>query len=206
MALLYIIFKELLHFTGEIIRASQQTKTLIFRSTNVQTSCNLVPTEHIFKRTYTKLNIQLSVHPGDRETQAEILRQRQMILHGHSGHNPSQLKIKNHTSFSYLVGDNNAIPFLCKPVFYYTFAILGLSLPYRWCVYLSVGHVKFNIKKRVFQGQAITPEVERLPLPPTVPLIQEGDSPPDYAACTRPETPPPDYDTVCGVEPLKAIL
>ena len=153
-------------FPGEIIAAFQQTKTLIFRSTNVQTSCKPVPTEDIFKSTYTKLNIQLSVHPGDQQTLEEILRQRQLILHGHSGHNPSQLKIKNHTSFSYLVGDSNTIPFLCKPVFYYTFAILGLSLPYRWCVYLSVGHVKFNIKKRVFEGQAITPEVERRPLPP----------------------------------------
>ena len=195
-----------MYFSGEIIAASQQTKTLILRSTNVQTSCNLVPTEDIFKRTYTKLNIQVSVHPGDRQTQEKILRQRQLILHGYLGHNPSQLKIKNHTSFSYLVGDSNIIPFLCKPVLYYTFAILGLSLPYRWCVYLSVGHVKFNIKKRVFEGQAITPEVERRPLSPTVSLLQEGDSPPDYEACVRPETPPPDYGTVCGVESLKAIL
>ena len=110
--------------SDEIIQASHQTKTLIFRSTNVQTSCNLVPTEDIFKRKYTKLNIQLSVHPGDQQTQEEILRQRQMILRENSAHNPRRLKINDHTSFSYLVEDNNTIPFLFKPVFYYAFAIL----------------------------------------------------------------------------------
>ena len=176
----------------------------------MQASSNLVPSQDIFKRTYTKLNIEVSVHPGDRQTQEEILRQRQIILRGHSD---QKLKINNRTSFSYVVGDSNIIPTLCKPVFYYTFALLGLSLPYRWCVYLNVGHVKFKINKRVFEEQTITPEsttpseVEMSPqLPsPTASLIQEIDSPPDYSACVRQETPPPDYDTVCEIEMLKLL-
>ena len=199
---------QILYFTGENVETCRRTKTHIFRSSNVQTFVNLLPSVDIFKRTYTKLNIQVSVHPGDRQTQEEILRQRRMILEEYSDHS---LRINNRKSFDYVVGDSNIIPTLCKPAFYYTFALLGLSLPYRWCVYLNVGHVKFKINKRVFEEQAIPPEstvsqeVEISPLlpSPTASLLRELDRPPDYSACVQPETPPPDYETVCGIEMLK---
>ena len=177
----------------------------MFRSSNVKTTANLVPSEDIFKKTFTKLKIQGNVRIGDRHTQEEYIAQRQQFLDTHSGHDTTRMETRNHSSVSFLVGNVGTIPSVNKPRLYYIFSLLGLSLPYRWYIYLKTDHIKFKVNKRVFRWEAsptgtsraptVSQEIQIPPLPST-PLAQEVEPPPDYSACARSETPPPDYDTV----------
>ena len=173
----------------------------------MKTTANLVPSENIFKKTFTKLKIQGHVRIGDRHTQEEFLAHKQQFLDTHSGHDTVRMETRSHSSVSFLVGNVDTIPSVFKPKFYYIFSLLGLSLPYRWYIYLKTDHIKFKVNKRVFRGEATctgtstaptvsqAPETQ-IPPSPSVPLVQEVEPPPDYSACARSETPPPDYDTV----------
>ena len=166
----------------------------------MKTTANIVPSEDIFQKTFTKLKIQGHVRIGDRHTQEEFLAHKQQFLGTHSGHDTVRMDTRSHSSVSFLVGNVDTIPSVFKPKFYYIFSLLGLSLPHRWYIYHKTDHIKFKVNKRVFQGEAAStgtstaqaPEVQAS----SAPLVQEAEPPPDYSACARPETPPPDYDTV----------
>ena len=153
----------------------------------MKTTANIVPSEDIFKKTFTKLKIQGHVRIGDRHTQEEFLAHKQQFLGTHSGHDTVRMDTRSHSSVSFLVGNVDTIPSVFKPKFYYIFSLLGLSLPYRWYIYLKTGHIKFKVNKRVFQGEATstgtstaqTPEVQA----PSVSLVQGVEPPPDYSAC-----------------------
>ena len=203
-------------FTDQNISTCDSRKVYVFRSTNVRTSANITPSLDIFRRDYTKLKILVSVHPGDCFTQEQMINDRDEHLQTHVQHGASQCVTENLSSTSYLVGTGGEAPRLFQPKFYYIFSLLGLSLPYRWFVYFKTGRVKFEVRKRVFQGESssteapsvqntgpeVLPEVRTPPLP-TVPLVPEVGPPPSYASCARPETPPPDYEAACSQIPLK---
>ena len=196
-------------FAGQPIESCRETKTYVFRSSNVDTKTNLLPSEDIFKKTYTKLNIEESVRIGDRYTQVECATQRRHFLANHSGHHTTRVESTRHSSVSFLVGSVDKIPSMFKPKFYYIFALLGFSLPQRWYVYLKTGHITFKVNKRVFQAEAAplettttptaaqTPEIRIPPLSSAeIGTTQEAEVPPDYSSGARSETPPPDYETV----------
>ena len=183
----------------------------MFGSKNVEISTNYweAPSERMFKEKFTKLKIQVTINPGDRFTQDEMIRNREQFLELHSGHEAQQtVKTHNHTVLTYFVGDNKVVSRIFTRTIYWIFALLGLSLPYRWFVFFTVGHVDFRIKKRVFKPdvlQCTTPPL-LLPLIPTAPMdsslmeFQTPSPPPSPSPSSLPQsTPPPDYNTACSL-------
>ena len=72
---------------------------------------------------------------------------------------------KNYFEENYLVSnsDDTFLPKLFRPSFYRIFAFLGLSMPYRWILFFSIGHVRYEIEKyaRILpvSGQSQTPNL-----------------------------------------------
>ena len=109
-----------------------------------------------------------------------------------------------HTSW----GNNKVVSRICTRTIYWIFTLLGLSLPYRWFVFFTVGHVDFRIKKRVFKPDVlqVTTSPLLLPLIPTAAMdsslmhFQTPSPPPSPAPSSLPQsTPPPDYNTACSL-------
>ena len=119
--------------------AGRESRIYVFGTSNVETTTNYTgtPTEATFKKRFTKLNIQITINPGDSYTQDEIIRNREEFRDRHKDHD-SMLKLRtnNHTVVSYLVGEDKTVSRVFTRTFYYIFALLGLSLPYRWFVLL----------------------------------------------------------------------
>ena len=84
----------------------------MFGSKNVEISTNYweAPSERMFKEKFTKLKIQVTINPGDRFTQDEMIRNREQFLELHSGHEAQQpVKTHNRTVLTYFVGDNKVV-------------------------------------------------------------------------------------------------
>ena len=164
-----------------VVQTCQETKIYPFndRDHRVETIVNPIePTEEICW--FTKLNIEITVKPGDEYTQSEIDSNREQFRRIHKEHSINHtLKTNNHCSVSYLVADNNSVAATFHPIYYYVFALLALSLPYRWCVSINVGHTKVKILKLVYQKLEPSESTSE-PSPPSeeaLPLVTSAPSP-----------------------------
>ena len=159
------------------------------------------PSSDLFKKRYTKLNIEVVVRPGDIETQQEMIQNRRQVKEQHRGHDSRHnFQTVNRKTMRLFVSDNDTTPWIFHPVIYWCFALLGLSLPYRWYLYCSVGHIRFHIQKRVFREEQLpTLPSPSLGEPSTRALAGEGEVPPKEhpLQSTPPGPPPPTYDIVC---------
>ena len=108
------------------------------------------PTTKMFTRKLTHLTIMTTVRPADAITQTDMNRQREQFLNRHMGHDKAQrFHTTNYFEENYLVSnsDNTFLPKLFRPYLFRIFAFLGLSMPYRWVLFLSIGHVRYKIEK-----------------------------------------------------------
>ena len=188
------------------METGKETSVYTFSSTNVERSTNYgEPSLNLFSKRYTKLNVQVTVRPGDTETQEEMMENRRQLKQQHRGHDTRRsLQIVNRKAESFLVSDNDTTPWIFHPFFYWCFALLGLSVPYRWCLYYTVGHIRFQIQKTVFHET-------QLPTTPNPPLggetstgvlatqsqVATASTREHPLQLTPPRTPPPAYETVC---------
>ena len=184
------------------------TRTYTFPGRNVERSTNHSepPSETMFKKSLTKLKIEVIVHAGDVDTQSEIIFNRRLFKDEHSGHGTHlSLETTNRKTQSYCISYQDSVPWMFHPVFYWLCALLAMSLPHRCLIYFNVGHIKFTIKKRVFKQP---PSTTTIPVPPTEPTSvaparpQELPSTPSKEHPLQqipPESPPPDYDTACSM-------
>ena len=184
----------------------KETSVYIFSSTNVERSTNYgQPSSNLFAKRYTKLNEQVTVRPGDTQTQEEMMENRRQLKQQHRGHDTRRsLQTVNRKAESFFVSDNDTTPWIFHPIFYWCFALFGISLPYRWCLYCTVEHIRFQIEKTVFHETHL-PTTPSPPLggePSTgvlVPQSQVTTAPPREHPLqpTPPRTPPPAYEAVC---------
>ena len=160
------------------------------------------PSSDLFKKCFTKLNIQMVVRPGDIETQQEMIENKRRLKEQHKGHDSERnLQTVNRKTMSLFVSDKSTTPWMFHPVFYWGFTLLGLSLPYRWWLYCSVGHIRFHIEKRIFQEEHLpTVPCPSLGEPSTEALAPENEVPPKEHPLqpTPPRTPPPAYEIACS--------
>ena len=122
------------------------------------------PTTKMFTRKLTHLTILTTVRPADAETQSDMNRQREQFLNRHIGHDKAQrYHTKNYFEENYLVSNNDYtfLPKIFRPSLYRIFAFLGFSMPYRWILFFSIGHVRYKIEKYAGvlpdSGQSQTP-------------------------------------------------
>ena len=107
------------------------------------------PTTKMFTRKLTHLTIMTTVRPANAETQSYMNRQREEFVERHKNHNEKpKFHTINYFEENYLVSDDT-LPGLFQPSIYRIFAFLGLSMPYRWAVFFSIGHKIYRIKKYV---------------------------------------------------------
>ena len=67
------------------------------------------------------------------------------------------VRCKGDESESYLVSNEmDLLPFRLHSLTQWTFAVVGLSLPYRLLLHLSMGHVRYRIKKRIQGTQTVS--------------------------------------------------
>ena len=187
---------------GTYLETCRETSVYTFSSTSVKINTNCPePSLELFKKHFTKLTIQVVVRPGDIETQQEMIENRRQVKEQHRGHDTRRkFQTVNRKTMSLFVSDNSTTPWMFHLVCYGCFALLGLSLPYRWYLYCSVGHIRFHIEKRVLRE-------EQLPTVPNPSLGEPstGALPPDSEAPqnqyplqpTPPETLPPAYEITC---------
>ena len=141
------------------------------------------PTAKMFTRKLTHLKIMTTVRSADAETQSDMNRQREEFLESHWGDDQAiRFQTINYFKVNYLVSDDPQLPRLFQPWLYRIFAIMGLSMPYRITIFLSIGHIRYKIKKYVKnQGRPSETVYSRdfqLSSFQTVDLYQ--DQPPDY--------------------------
>ena len=104
-------------------------------------------TTKMFTRKITHLTIMTTVRPADSEIQCDMNRQREQFVEKHRNHNerPKFLTI-NYFEDNYLVSDDT-LPRLLHSSIYRILTFLGLSMPYRWILFFSIGHKRYRIKK-----------------------------------------------------------
>ena len=112
------------------------------------------PSVEMFYRRFTKLVIYSDIKPGDKQVFENMKNTRKAFKQEHKGHDDElHLYIDDDTVEKFLVrrDDNDPTPgrFFNKTA-YWVFTFLALSLPYRWYLYCSMGHIKFKVKRRVF--------------------------------------------------------
>ena len=174
----------------------------------------------MFKRQFTKLDIEITVKPGDEHTQNEIIYHRERFRSSQvrGGCTYRKLKTDNRMEFSYFVGNTGTIPLILAPALYWLFALLGHSLFYRFFVYVYIGHVRYKVKKRVFELELVPPTAPSQSMmteeisnaaagslePPSYTVKPSSHSqqgppspPPSYFRVVSTPSPPPDYHTVC---------
>ena len=108
------------------------------------------PSEYLFKRRWTKLTIDISTKPGDEVTH-EKLKQfvRNLQAQNYKDRSPKKSRKGKHKEFL-LVTNEHKIPRRFHFLVHFVFTILGLSLPYSWFLYFSIGHVNYRIEKKLF--------------------------------------------------------
>ena len=142
---------------------------------------------------------------------SEILSHRDEFKSTHMGHDKlldiNTVRCKGDESESYLVSNEmDLLPFRLHSLTQWTFAVVGLSLLYRLILHLSMGHVRYRIKKRIrgTQSPSVTNgrenrvfTVEGSPPPYTPAQFSVPDRPPDYqSVVAQPKDDPPPYNTV----------
>ena len=147
----------------------------------------------MFTRKLTHLTIMTTVRPADAETQCNINRQREEFAERHRNHNNRpKLYTVNYFEDNYLVSDD-ALPRLFQPSVYRIFTFLGLSMPYRWVLFFSIGHKRYSIKKYV-KEQDTRSQIQN------VHSLREGQlssfQTPVVNYSTSVSDQPPDYETV----------
>ena len=191
----------------------RETKRKTF-ITSMKTSPAEVPSHTLFTNRLTHLYIATSLHPVNTDMYKQITDLREEFKNTHSGHDKlmdvGTLKCKGEEYESYLVSDDrDYLPFRFHSLTQWTFAILGLSLLYRLILFLSMGHLRYNIKKRiegfqelfgadsaddhVFTVAGLTEPPPYTP-PEEFPLHQR---PPDYdTVVSQPKEEPPPYNAI----------
>ena len=183
----------------ETCRASR-IHTFISNNVRTTTSYGEPPSLELFRKRYTKLHISVTSHPGDSETQRELIAARRTFKEQHRGHDSTRrLTTKNRTFEKLFVSDNGMTPWIFHPFFYWIFALLGLSLPYRWGIYCTIGHVRYRIEKTVFHEVApSTASAQPLEGGPSGGGSVNEAPPRDHPLQPTPtRTPPPAYEAVC---------
>ena len=121
----------------------------------------------------------------------------------HKGHDDERrLSMKTGSESRYLVQNDGIepMPAMFSRRRYWTFACLGLSLPYRWYLYCRVGHLKYKITRKVYSRSAnisnepvdFEPEVLR-PTQPSVQTYGHYTPPPRHEAPYDPVPQPVPY-------------
>ena len=143
------------------------------------------PTAKMFTRKLTHLTIMTTVRSADAETQSDMNRQREEFLESHWGDDEAiRFQTINYFEVNHLVTDDPHLPRLFQPYLYRTFAILGLSMPYRLLLFLSIGHIRYKIKKYVKnqnrQGEPEEQYSREFQLSSFQTMNINQDQPPDY--------------------------
>ena len=111
------------------------------------------PAKYLFKRRWTKLTIDVSTKPGDEETH-ENLKQFVQTLQAQNSRDRSTKKTrKGKRRECHFVTDEHRIPRRFHFLAHFFFTIFGLSLPYSWFLYFSIGHVNYRIDKKLFSSK-----------------------------------------------------
>ena len=125
----------------------RKTTTFSNLQTSVATNFASNVSEKIFKRKLTRLNVTITVTPGDTEILEEVSRKRDEFL---DMHDYIEMEILTQRTMNCIVGDNTEdLPFRYNPKLFFVISILGLAMPYSWLLYLSVGHVNYRVVKKV---------------------------------------------------------
>ena len=141
------------------------------------------PTAKMFTRKLTHLTIMTTVRSADAETQSDMNRQREEFLESHWGDDQAiRFQTTNYFEVNHLVTDDPHLPRLFQPCLYRTFAVLGLSMPYRFILFLSIGHIRYKIKKYVKSQnrQGETEYSREFQLSSFQTANTNQDQPPDY--------------------------
>ena len=141
------------------------------------------PTTKMFTRKFTHLTIMITIRSADAETQNDMNRQREEFLESHRGHDQAiRFQTINYFEENLLVTNEPYLPRLFQPWLYRIFAIVGLSIPYRFLIFLSIGHIRYKIKKYVKNqgGQSETEYSREFQLSSFQRVDTSQDSPPNY--------------------------
>ena len=108
------------------------------------------PGKYLFKRRWTKLTIDVSTKPGDEATHENLKKFVQNLQAQNSRDRSTKKTRKGKLRECHFVTDEHRIPRRFHALAHCFFAIFGLSLPYSWFLYFSIGHVNYRIEKKVF--------------------------------------------------------
>ena len=179
--------------------------------TSVETCPFETPSHTLFTSNLTHLYITTSVYPVNNEIYSEILSHREDFKSTHMGHDKlldiNTLRCKGEDWESYLVSnETDQLPFRLHSLTQWMFAVVGFSLPYRLILYLSMGQVRYKIKKRINGNLAPSVSngredrvftVEGSPPPYSPQRFSVPDRPPDYhLVVAQPKDDPPPYNAV----------
>ena len=207
-------------FSDKYVEKHRETKRETF-ITSVETRPDETPSHTLFTSNLTHLYITTSLYPVNREMYSEILSHRDEFKSTHMGHDKlldiNTVRCKGDESESYLVSNEmDLLPFRLHSLTQWTFAVVGLSLPYRLLLHLSMGHVRYRIKKRIQGTQSPSVPngredrvftIEGSPPPYTPAQFSVPDRPPDYqSVVAQPKDDPPPYNTVTCVRNYLATI
>ena len=122
------------------------------------------PTKSLFKKKYTFLTLRCSLKNVHRVLGEEITKQVDQFNKDHASHStPLKVQSQHHFEEGYVVTDGEkSLSSIMDRRLYWIFPCLGFSLIYRLFLVINIGHVEYEIEKKMLTSGKKTPLTQKV--------------------------------------------